>query len=73
MKELEVRFSLADKEDYLKVVEFLDQNYQLESENRQIDKYYKERGKETEAEFAFIRSKIETKGYVQLMREKMSV
>lgn len=48
MKELEVRFSLADKEDYLKVIEFLEQNYQFESENRQIDKYYKERGKEAE-------------------------
>lgn len=48
MKELEVRFSLADKKDYLKVIEFLNQNYQFESENRQIDKYYKEWGKETE-------------------------
>src|SRR5699024_9809672 len=48
MKELEVRFSLADKKDYHKVIEFLNQNYQFESENRQIDKYYKERGKETE-------------------------
>lgn len=48
MKELEVRFSLADKEDYLKVIEFLEQNYQFESENRQIDKYYKEQGKEAE-------------------------
>ncbi|EGQ3932870.1 adenylate cyclase, partial [Staphylococcus pseudintermedius] len=27
MKELEVRFSIADKDDYLKVIEFLNQNY----------------------------------------------
>ncbi|EGQ1602259.1 adenylate cyclase, partial [Staphylococcus pseudintermedius] len=26
MKELEVRFSIADKDDYLKVIEFLNQN-----------------------------------------------
>ncbi|HDT8470063.1 TPA: adenylate cyclase, partial [Staphylococcus pseudintermedius] len=34
MKELEVRFSIADKDDYLKVIEFLNQNYQFKSENR---------------------------------------
>ncbi|PCF34566.1 adenylate cyclase [Staphylococcus delphini] len=48
MKELEVRFSIADKDNYLKVIEFLDQNYKFKSKNRQIDKYYKARGKEAE-------------------------
>ncbi|HEM3560239.1 TPA: adenylate cyclase [Streptococcus suis] len=52
MKELEVRFLIADKENYLKVIEFLDQNYKFKSENRQIDKYYKERGKETEEDIS---------------------
>ena len=145
MNELEVRFSLNDEGDYNKAISYLEKQYKFKCENKQVDEYFKAKGREFEndevgsfiyrirqeddnvsciftrkdtikqgmwneseieleseklefvrkmlqtgfsnvftiskyrkthfydkmcGEFSFLNSKIETKGYVQLMREK---
>ena len=143
MNELEVRFELNNERDYNNAISYLEKSYKFKSENKQVDEYFKTKGREFEndevgsfiyrirqeddnrasiftiskhrktyhdalenktinldkidglgfyleieilgdfskedynnfyekmcGEFSFLNSKIETKGYVQLMREK---
>lgn len=48
MNELEVRFALNDEEDYNKAISYLEKQYKFKCENKQVDEYFKAKGREFE-------------------------
>ena len=48
MNELEVRFELNDERDYNNAISYLEKSYKFKSENKQVDEYFKIKGREFE-------------------------
>jgi len=48
MNELEVRFELNDERDYNNAISYLEKSYKFKCENKQVDKYFKTKGREFE-------------------------
>ena len=48
MNELEVRFELNDERDYNNAISYLEKSYKFKNENKQVDKYFKTKGREFE-------------------------
>ncbi len=48
MNELEVRFELNDEKDYNNAISYLEKSYKFKNENKQVDKYFKTKGREFE-------------------------
>ena len=48
MNELEVRFELNNERDYNNAISYLEKSYKFKSENKQIDEYFKTKGREFE-------------------------
>ncbi len=48
MNELEVRFELNDERDYNNAISYLEKSYKFKSENKQVDEYFKTKGREFE-------------------------
>ena len=48
MNELEVRFELNDERDYNNAIAYLEKSYKFKSENKQVDEYFKTKGREFE-------------------------
>ena len=46
MNELEVRFELNDERDYNNAISYLEKSYKFKSENKQVDEYFKTKGRE---------------------------
>ena len=48
MNELEVRFELNDERDYNNAISYLEKSYKFKCENKQVDEYFKTKGREFE-------------------------
>ena len=46
MNELEVRFELNDERDYNNAISYLEKSYKFKCENKQVDKYFKTKGRD---------------------------
>lgn len=75
MKELEVRFLITNEKCLNELTEYLSQNYTLCEENYQLDKYFKEKGKEQEGDIPgsyILRIRYENETCIATKKETIS-